>query len=80
MCAARESDLSSGATQFQLWQRALVALRDAEKRGAPHAEIVQLSADVIRARNAVTVDRMQAGWNAPDDILSRLTSDDGTDS
>jgi len=51
-------------------------LKDAETRGASHDEIVRLSAEVIRTRNAVTVDRLQAGWRAPDDILSRLTSDD----
>jgi hypothetical protein len=76
MCAAREVDTRSAAAQpFQLWQQAAAALKAAENRGAPHAEILQLSAEVIRARNAVTVDRMQAGWHAPDDLMSRLIAD-----
>lgn len=77
MCAARDMDFAPGAAQpFQVWQQAVAELKAAENRGAPHAEIVRLSAAVIRARNAVTVDRLQAGWDAPDDILSRLTADD----
>jgi hypothetical protein len=64
------------ASHFQLWQQATAALKDAETRGAPHAEVVRLSAEVIRARNVVTVDRLQAGWHAPDDILCSLPADD----
>jgi hypothetical protein len=51
-------------------------LRSAEARGADHAESVRLSAEVIRTRNAMTVDRLQAGWRPPDDILKHLTVDD----
>ena len=77
MCAARDTDVTPAASDpFQLWQEAAAALKAAETRGAPHDEIVRLSAQVIRTRNAVTVDRLQAGWHVPDDILSRLTSDD----
>src|SRR6185437_10919046 len=77
VCAARDVDVPPSASDpFQRWQEAAAALKAAETRGAPHDEIVRLSAEVIRTRNAVTVDRLQAGWHAPDDILSRLTSDD----
>jgi hypothetical protein len=77
MCAARDTDTTPAPSQpFQVWQQAVAALKEAEARGAPHAEIVRLSTEVIRARNAVTVDRLQAGWQAPDDILSRLMADD----
>ena len=61
---------------FRRWQRAVAALRGAEARDAPYDEIVRLSADVIRARNEMTVDRLQAGWRPPDDILKHLTLDD----
>jgi hypothetical protein len=77
MCAAREIDLTPDATEpFRAWEEATDALRAAELRGAPHSEIILLSAEVIRRRNVVTVARLQAGWQAPDDILSRLMADD----
>ncbi len=61
---------------FRQWQRAVATLKAAEARGAPHDEIVRLSAEVIRTRNELTVDRLQAGWRPPDDILRHLTVDD----
>ncbi|HEY3926418.1 MAG TPA: hypothetical protein VGL75_17790 [Acidothermaceae bacterium] len=61
---------------FRQWQYAAAALKAAEARGASHAEIVQLSAAVIRTRNALTLDRVYAGWEAPDDILKHLTADE----
>ncbi|HEY5456787.1 MAG TPA: hypothetical protein VIJ96_15090 [Acidothermaceae bacterium] len=66
----------SASLPFQQWQRAVAELRSAEARGAPHAEILRLSAEVIRTRNAMTVDRLQAGWQPPDDILKHLVVDD----
>lgn len=36
---------------FRPWQEALAALEHAEVHDAPHAELVALSEDVIRARN-----------------------------
>jgi hypothetical protein len=65
----------SPSSPFQEWQRALVALRSAEARGDSHPEIVRLSAEVIRAHNAMTVGRLQAGWQAPDDVLKQLAVD-----
>jgi hypothetical protein len=67
---------SSPSLPFQQWQRAVASLRSAEVRGAPHAEILRLSATVIRTRNAMTVDRLQAGWRPSDDILRQLTVDE----
>lgn len=61
---------------FRQWQRAVAALKAAEGRGAAHEEIVRLSAEVIRTRNEMTVDRLQAGWLPPDDILRHLVLDD----
>ena len=77
MSAARDVDVApSAAEPFLEWQRAVAALKAAEFRGAEHAEIVRLSAEVIRTRNAMTVDRLQAGWQPPDDILKHLSADE----
>ena len=71
------ADTDPGASDpFRQWQRAVAALKAAEARGDAHADIVRLSAEVIRARNEMTVDRLQAGWRPPDDILRHLTVDD----
>jgi hypothetical protein len=56
-------------------RRAVAALNGAQARSASHEEILRLSAEVIRTRNAMTVDRLQAGWLAPADILKHLTAD-----
>jgi len=61
---------------FQVWQHARTAQKDAERRGADHPDILQLSAEVIRTRNLVTADRVRAGWQRPDDILKHLTVDE----
>lgn len=66
----------SASLPFQQWQRAVASLRSAEARGAPHTEILGLSAAVIRARNAMMVDRLQAGWRPSDDILQQLNVDE----
>lgn len=66
---------AAAAEPFRRWQQALGALKAAEVRGESHAEIVRLSAEVIRARNVVTVDRMQAGSRTPDDIFSHLAGE-----
>ena len=61
---------------FNAWKRATAALREAEHRGAPHAEIVRLAEQVIRTRNALVLDRLQAGWQPRDDVLHHLISDE----
>jgi hypothetical protein len=61
---------------FNAWQRATAALREAEHRGAAHAEIVRLAEQVIRARNALVLDRLQAGWQPHYDVLHHLISDE----
>ena len=75
MSTAREVDTAS-PEPFLEWQRAVAALKAAEARGAEHAEIVRLSTEVIRTRNEVTVDRLQAGWDPPDVVLQKLSVDD----
>jgi hypothetical protein len=60
---------------FRDWQRAINSLNSAEAHGAPHPTIVRLAAEVIRTRNALTVDRLEAGWLAPPDVLRRLAAD-----
>ena len=42
------------SSPFQEWQRAITALRTAEARGDAHPDILRLSAEVIRAHNAMT--------------------------
>ena len=66
----------SPSQPFHEWQQAAAELKTAEACGVDHDQILRLSERVIRARNALTVDRMQAGWSQPDDILNRLTVDD----
>ena len=61
---------------FRDWQKAVAALRAAEGRRENYADIMRLSAEVIRARNALTLDRVHAGWHAPGDILRHLALDD----
>jgi hypothetical protein len=68
--------LPSPSQPFNEWQQAVADLKAAEARGADHDVILDLSERVIRARNALTVDRMQSGWSPPDDILNHLTVDD----
>ena len=73
---ARSESAEDPVRPFREWQTAVAALRAAEARGAEHAEIVRLSAEVLRTRNELTVDRIQAGWSAPDDILRHLMVDE----
>lgn len=76
MTASESPQLPSPSAPFDAWQRATTTLRAAEARGAPHDEIVHLSEQVIRARNALTLDRTQAGWDPPDDVLRHLIGDE----
>lgn len=64
------------SSPFQESQRALAALRAAEARGDADREILRRSAEVIRARNAMTVDRPRAGWRPPGDVLKQLAVDE----
>jgi hypothetical protein len=61
---------------FRDWQEACARLRAAETLGGDYSDIVRLSAEVIRTRNALTLDQVRAGWSAPDDILRHLTLDE----
>jgi hypothetical protein len=74
--AINEASDDDPLQSFRDWQRACAIRRVAEARGDAHAEIGRLSAGVIRARIAVTLDRLHAGWNKPDEILPHLTLDD----
>lgn len=61
---------------FRDWQEAVAALRASESRGEDYASIVRLSTEVIRARNALTLNQLRAGWDPPGDILRHLKTDD----
>jgi hypothetical protein len=75
--AAAQSNLQPNpSAPFNAWQRATAALREAEHRGAPHAEIVRIAEQVIRTRNALVLDRLEAGWQPRDDVLHHLISDE----
>jgi hypothetical protein len=59
------------------WRRAVEALRDAEERGAPHAEQLALSEDVIRSRNTLALHQLANGIRLPDTVIrdERLLSE-----
>jgi len=61
---------------FRNWLDACSSLRLAEMCGDDYSDLVRLSAEVIRTRNALTLDQVAAGWNAPDEVLRHLTLDD----
>jgi hypothetical protein len=73
---AQSSAQPNPSAPFNAWQRANAALREAEHRGAPHAELVRLAEQVIRTRNALVLDRLNAGWQPHEDVLHHLVSDE----
>jgi hypothetical protein len=70
-------DTSSAASSlpFREWKTATAALRAAELRGAPHAELMRLSEAVIRARNVLTADWLAAGLALPEQDAIRAAID-----
>jgi hypothetical protein len=76
VAAVQGSAQPNSSAPFNAWQRATAALREAEHRGASHAELVRLAEQVIRARNALVLDRLDAGWQPHDDVLQHLISDE----
>ena len=68
---------TSGSSQpSRDWQDAIAALKRGEARVDAHANLLLLSIDVIRARNALTMERVRVGREVPDDVLQHLTRDD----
>jgi hypothetical protein len=76
VAAAQGAAQPNPSAPFNAWQRATAALREAEHRGAPHPEIVRLAEQVIRTRNALVLDRLEAGWQPRGDVLHHLMSDE----
>ena len=76
MAAVPSNAQPNPSAPFNAWQRATAALREAEHRHATHAEIVRLAEQVIRTRNALVLDRLEAGWQPRDDVLHHLISDE----
>jgi len=74
--AAQSNAQPNPSAPFNAWQRATASLREAEHRGAPHADIVRLAEQVIRTRNALVLDRLEAGWQPHDEVLHHLISDE----
>jgi hypothetical protein len=73
---AVDSSPAASAVPFREWKRASAALRVAEARQAPHAELVRLSEDVIRTRNLLTADWLDAGLALPDGELRQYAADE----
>ena len=76
MAGVQSNAQPNPSAPFNAWQRATAALREAEHRGATHPEIVRLAEQVIRTRNALVLDRLQAGWQPHHDVLHHLISDE----
>ena len=74
--AINEASDDDPLQSFRDWQKACAIRRVTETLGDDHSDIVRLSGEVIRTRNALTMDQVHAGWNPPDEILRHLTLDD----
>jgi hypothetical protein len=59
--AINEASNDDPLQSFRDWQQACAIRRVAEARGDDHSDIVHLSAEVIRTRNALTLDQVLAG-------------------
>jgi hypothetical protein len=64
------------AQPFDDWRRAVAALSAGEKSGAPHADLVRLSEEVIRTRNMLALDRLAAGMLLPEQTARYLPVDE----
>ncbi len=58
--AISEASNDDPLQSFRDWQKASAIRRVAETRGDDHSDIVRLSAEVIRTRNALTLDQVRA--------------------
>ncbi|HEY3924161.1 MAG TPA: hypothetical protein VGL75_06325 [Acidothermaceae bacterium] len=58
--AINEASNDDPLQSFRDWQKACAIRRVAEARGDGHSAIVRLSAEVIRTRNALTLDQVRA--------------------
>jgi hypothetical protein len=74
--AAERSDFQSMVRRVDDWQWATGLLDCAESLTVSHAELMRLSEDVIRTRNAVTVDKIRIGMIPPPDSLRRWARDE----
>jgi hypothetical protein len=74
--AINEASNDGPLQSFRDWQRASAIRRVTETRGDDRGDIVRLSGEVIRTRNALTMDQVHAGWDPADEILRHLTLDD----
>jgi hypothetical protein len=74
--AINEASNDDPLQSFRDWQKACAIRRVAETRGDDNRDIVRLSGEVVRTRNALILDRLRAGRNAPEDIVRHLTLDD----
>ena len=68
--------VSSSSRLFADWSGAFARLAAAERCHAPHTELVQLSAEVIRTRNILALDRQAAGLPLPGDMVRLIVADE----
>ena len=59
--AINEASNDDPLQSFRDWQKASAIRRVAETRGDDHSDVVRLSAEVIRTRNALTMEPVRAG-------------------
>jgi hypothetical protein len=59
--AINEASNDDALQSFRDWQKACAIRRVAETRGADNSDTVRLSAEVIRTRNALTLEPVRAG-------------------
>jgi hypothetical protein len=72
---AVDTSPAASSLPFRDWKRATDALRAAEARLAPHAELVRRSDDVIRTRNMLTADWLDAGLALSDALVHQFAAD-----
>ena len=74
--STQEPEVAPPHQAFEAWRQAVAALRSAEAKKMAHVELVRLSEEVIRTRNALTLDRIAAGLTVPAEIARQLETDE----
>ena len=75
MAAADSHPRPNPSAPFNAWQRPPQRF-ERQNTAAPPRGIVRLAEQVIRTRNALVLDRLEAGWQPHDDVLQHLISDE----
>jgi hypothetical protein len=70
------SEQGNPARVFNDWRHAVAMLTEAERHGAPYAELVHLSEQVIRTRNVLALDRQAFGLELPEAMVQHIHVDE----